>query len=558
MCRCRDGRRCPARRPAPPRRPGAPPRRPRRCSGSTSRRTRPWSRGGPAAGTARRPPLTAADQVGRGQRRSTARPDRGPASRADQRHRVVAEQPGPAWTAGGVRSGSPPSSPGVGNTYGTTRSRPYPPAARPPTTRPRSSPGARPAPASCTARSTVSSCRRAGTDRRPGRRQRVEQRPAPLGRHLGARLRTPSQISPRGLMPQAVPLQTTTGPAGSHVPSPSVRRSLAMPSRVLILGSAIGLLPSGPTASVLDVPGVGWAMPRSGGTSRRRRPAAGSPGPASPSSTSAATCSPRRSRPAGAVLNGAGECTGLHDRAEWGLAETPVFLTSTMQVGRVYDAACELLLAEEPAIGVDDVIIPVVAECDDSFLYDTRPDAGRARTTSGRAGRRARRGRRSGAPSEGAVGAGTGMSCLGYKGGIGTASRVLPDGHTVGVLAADQFRRARRGSPSTACRSGRLLPLAPAAAHGATRAARRPDRASVVASPTARSTPPPAAGWPGGRPGPGPDRQHRPPRQRRDLPGAGHRPARAARRPRRRRAPGHRPRRSTRSSPRWSRPPRRR
>jgi len=74
----------------------------------------------------------------------------------------------------------------------------------------------------------------------------------------------------------------------------------------------------------------------------------------------------------GAVLNGAGECTGFLAAGEWGLAETPVFLTSTMQLGRVYDAACELLMAEEPGIGSDDVIIPIVAECDDSFLNDAR------------------------------------------------------------------------------------------------------------------------------------------------------------------------------------------
>ena len=49
-----------------------------------------------------------------------------------------------------------------------------------------------------------------------------------------------------------------------------------------------------------------------------------------------------------------------------------MFLTSTMQLGRVYDAACELLIEEEPAIGHDDVIIPIVAECDDSFLNDAR------------------------------------------------------------------------------------------------------------------------------------------------------------------------------------------
>src|SRR5215471_18994604 len=161
--------------------------------------------------------------------------------------------------------------------------------------------------------------------------------------------------------------------------------------------------------------------------------------------------------PAGAaVLNGAGECTGLVAVREWGLAETPVFLTSTMQVGRVSDAACELLIAEQPAIGVDDVIIPLVAECDDSFLNETRrmqvgPSDVRAALLAARASV-------SGAAAqEGAVGAGTGMSCLGYKGGIGTASRVVPGGHTVGVLTLTNFgdrdRLTVAGLPA-----GQLLP----------------------------------------------------------------------------------------------------
>jgi D-aminopeptidase len=160
------------------------------------------------------------------------------------------------------------------------------------------------------------------------------------------------------------------------------------------------------------------------------------------------------------VLNGAGEITGLTAVREWGLAETPVFLTSTMQVGRVYDAACQLLMAEQPAVGADDVIIPLVAECDDSYLSDPR----RMQVGLGdvRAALAAAR-QSAGAPAaqEGAVGAGTGMSCLGYKGGIGTASRVLPGGHTVGVLTLTNFGSRERltvaGLPV-----GRLLP-APAA-----------------------------------------------------------------------------------------------
>jgi D-aminopeptidase len=226
--------------------------------------------------------------------------------------------------------------------------------------------------------------------------------------------------------------------------------------RVTDLGITIGLLPPGPAGSVIDVPGVGLGH----ATVWRDEP----PPPAGRgiARTGVTVLDPGGdlfSSPVpagGAVLNGAGECTGLTAIREWGLAETPVFLTSTMQVGRVYDAACELLMAEQPAIGTDDVIIPVVAECDDSFLSDTRrmqvePSDVRAALLAARASVGG------GVPQEGAVGAGTGMSCLGYKGGIGTASRAVPSGHTVGVLVLTNFglrdRLTVAGLPA-----GRLLP----------------------------------------------------------------------------------------------------
>ena len=206
----------------------------------------------------------------------------------------------------------------------------------------------------------------------------------------------------------------------------------------------IGLLPAGPTASVLDVPGVGlghltvWRdeppPPRGRGVAR----------------TGVTVLDPggncfRSPVPAGgAVVNGAGECTGFVAMQEWGLVESPVFLTSTMQVGRVYDAACELLCDEEPAIGVEDVVIPVVAECDDSFLSDSRRmqvthDDVREALSAARAS--------VGTvlpPDEGAIGAGTGMSCFDWKGGIGSSSRLVPSGHTVGVLVLANFGDAER------------------------------------------------------------------------------------------------------------------
>ena len=206
----------------------------------------------------------------------------------------------------------------------------------------------------------------------------------------------------------------------------------------------IGLLPAGPTSSVLDVPGVGlghltvWRdeppPPRGRGVAR----------------TGVTVLDPggncfRSPVPAGgAVVNGAGECTGFVAMQEWGLVESPVFLTSTMQVGRVYDAACELLCDEEPAIGVEDVVIPVVAECDDSFLSDSRRmqvthDDVREALSAARAS--------VGTvlpPDEGAIGAGTGMSCFDWKGGIGSSSRLVPSGHTVGVLVLANFGDAER------------------------------------------------------------------------------------------------------------------
>lgn len=205
------------------------------------------------------------------------------------------------------------------------------------------------------------------------------------------------------------------------------------------LGVRIGSLPTGATNSVVDVPGVGLghatvvyddAPPPFGhGTARTGVTVLDLGGDAW-----------THPAPAGvAILNGAGELTGRSQIEEWGLLETPVFLTSTMQVGRVYDAACRLLMAEQPRIGIDDVIIPAVGECDDSWLNDPRhmhvtdehvaAALAAARVSAG-----------SGvAPDQGAVGAGTGLSCFGWKGGVGTSSRLLPDGHTVGVVLLTNF-----------------------------------------------------------------------------------------------------------------------
>jgi D-aminopeptidase len=205
------------------------------------------------------------------------------------------------------------------------------------------------------------------------------------------------------------------------------------------LDAAIGVLPTGPTNSMLDVAGVGvghasvWRdepePPEGRGVAR----------------TGVTVIDPGGDCfgapvPFGAVaLNGAGEMTGFITAGEWGLLESPVFLTSTMQLGRVYDAACRLLMAENATVGAEDVMIPVVAECDDSFLNEARAmQVEESDVAAALAAARASIGTLE-PPAEGAVGSGTGMACLGHKGGIGTSSRVLPSGHTVAVLLMSNF-----------------------------------------------------------------------------------------------------------------------
>jgi len=203
------------------------------------------------------------------------------------------------------------------------------------------------------------------------------------------------------------------------------------------LGIVIGSLPTGPTNSVLDVPGVGLGH----ATVFRDEPA---PPEGRGLARTGVTClvlaedAFTRLVPAGgAVLNGAGECTGFITAAEWGSAETPVYLTSTLQLGRVYDSACRIELEVNPSTAVD-FTIPVVAECDDSYLNDARRmQVEHEDVVAAYDAALASRGSAT-PPDEGAVGSGTGMSCLGFKGGIGTSSRLVGE-HTVAVLLMTNF-----------------------------------------------------------------------------------------------------------------------
>jgi len=130
------------------------------------------------------------------------------------------------------------------------------------------------------------------------------------------------------------------------------------------------------------------------------------------------------------TLNGNGEMTGTTWVQESGLLEGPVAITNTHSVGVVRDAIIQWEVSRKNAL--QPWWLPVVAETYDGGLNDingfhVKTEHVVAALDSASAG----------LPKEGAVGGGTGMVCHGFKGGIGTASRKLPDsqgGYTVGVL----------------------------------------------------------------------------------------------------------------------------
>ncbi|MBQ7624228.1 MAG: P1 family peptidase [Clostridia bacterium] len=138
-----------------------------------------------------------------------------------------------------------------------------------------------------------------------------------------------------------------------------------------------------------------------------------------------------------AVINGFGKTAGLVQVTEMGTIETPIVLTNTLSVGTAYSALVKYSLERNPEIGVScGTVNPLVCECNDGRLNDIRAmrvtekdvlDAVDACADTF---------------SEGAVGAGRGMVCMGLKGGVGSSSRVFTsDGkeYVLGALVLSNF-----------------------------------------------------------------------------------------------------------------------
>lgn len=136
------------------------------------------------------------------------------------------------------------------------------------------------------------------------------------------------------------------------------------------------------------------------------------------------------------VGNGFGKLLGVTQVRELGELETPIALTCTLCIWQVGDALAQSMLERSENRGVRS-INPVVGETNDGGL-----NAIRTRPGIGEALRAALASADTGVVAEGSVGAGTGTSMFGWKGGMGTSSRRLPNGaggYTVGVLVQGNF-----------------------------------------------------------------------------------------------------------------------
>jgi D-aminopeptidase len=198
------------------------------------------------------------------------------------------------------------------------------------------------------------------------------------------------------------------------------------------LALACGTLPTGPRNTIADVAGVtvGHATVLEGDVRTGVTAILPHPGDIF------------RDRPVAAaeVLNGFGKSVGLMQVEELGQLETPVLLTNTFSVPACANALIRQAMEANPEIGHrTSTVNPVVCECNDGYLSDiqsmlvTATDAFMAVEAACETF------------EVGAVGAGAGMSCFGFKGGIGSSSRMITlDGaeHVLGVLVLANFGRA--------------------------------------------------------------------------------------------------------------------
>ena len=139
------------------------------------------------------------------------------------------------------------------------------------------------------------------------------------------------------------------------------------------------------------------------------------------------------------VINGYGKAAGLSQLAELGTVESPMLLTCTLSVGPVWEGGLRHVLERTPDAARDrDTVNVIVGECFDGWLSDARALAVRPEHAL-----EAIAAASATEAAEGAVGAGTGTTCFGFKSGVGTSSRVIDEGHVLGCLVVSNYGSRR-------------------------------------------------------------------------------------------------------------------
>jgi D-aminopeptidase len=211
--------------------------------------------------------------------------------------------------------------------------------------------------------------------------------------------------------------------------------------RIRDLGISVGELPTGPCNAITDVAGVRVGHTTLISGAGPLRPGEG------PVRTGVTVVLPHGDDPflhkvhaAVHTINGFGKVRGFEQVRELGQLESPIALTNTLNVALVADALVQYAMRQNPDIGIrTSTVNVIVGETHDGYLNDLQGRHVRDRhvwaaieTAS------------AGPVVEGTVGAGTGTSCFGWKGGIGTASRCVPaevGGYVVGALVQSNFGR---------------------------------------------------------------------------------------------------------------------
>ena len=201
-----------------------------------------------------------------------------------------------------------------------------------------------------------------------------------------------------------------------------------MRERLRELGFTVGRLTPGPRCSLVDVPGVlvGHVTLREGDSVRSGVTAVLPHGGNLYDGKVLAGCH---------VMNGYGKAAGLLQLKELGTLESPILLTNTLSVGPVWEGGLRHALEQNPGAAVDrDTINVVVAEVFDGWLSDARALPVRAEHAQAAIAAAS-----DGDVAEGAVGAGTGATCFGFKSGVGCSSRVVEGGHVLGCLVVSNY-----------------------------------------------------------------------------------------------------------------------